>query len=65
MYILQNGLTTLFYGAVAAEYYTSYLEQICVHKIRSISYMYTRKALLQDSLGVLTKSCNEKSRSEI
>ena len=26
--------------------------------------MYTRKALLQDPLGALIKSCNTKSRSE-
>ena len=64
MYLLHNGLTTLFYGAAAVVCYTSDLEQICVQKIRSISYFYTRKALLQDPLGVLIKSCNTKNRSE-
>ena len=64
MYILQNGFTTLFYGAAVDECYTSDLQQIYVQNIRSISDLYTRKALLQDPLGVLIKSCNTKSRYE-
>ena len=64
MYLLQNGLTVLFYGSAATKCYTSDLEQICVQNIISISDLYTRKALLQDPLGVLIKSCNTKSRSE-
>ena len=64
MYILQNSLTTLFYGVATAECLNSDLEQIFVQKIKSISDLYTRKALLQDPLGVLIKSCNTKSRSE-
>ena len=59
MYILRNGLTTLFNGDVATECYTSDLEKIYVQNIRSISDLYTRKALLQDPLGVLTKSYKE------
>ena len=64
MYKLQNGLIVLFYGAIAAECYTLDLEQIYVENIRSISNLYTRKSLLQDPLGILTKSCNTKCRSE-
>ena len=64
MYLLQNGLTAFFIRAAVVVCYTSYLEQIFVQKIRSISDFYTRKALLQDPLGVLIKSCNTKSRSK-
>ena len=53
MYLLQNSLTTLFYGVAVAECYTLDLEHIFVQNIRSISDLYTRKALLQDLLGVL------------
>ena len=55
----------LFLLATADVYYTLDLEQIGVQKIRSISDLYTIKALLQDPLGVLIKTCNIESRSEI
>ena len=55
MYLLKNGLTTLFNGAEVAECYTSDLEKICVQNIRPISDLYTRRAT-QIPLGVLSKT---------